>query len=166
MEAVKRALVILKEFYSSQASLLQQGQVPEMAAYKGMQSNKGGVIGMLEVIETDFARLKAETEASEAAAATEYKTFMEESTASKKAKHEAEFKLSLDKDQTEFEKENTEKDLRATQAELAKANKYFAYLKPSCVEVHVSWEERVAKRKEEIEALKQAWTILDQKSKE
>merc|ERR1719229_1529747 len=97
-EAVKRALVILKEFYSSQASLLQQGQVPEMAAYKGMQSNKGGVIGMLEVIETDFTRLKAETTASEASAAAEYKTFMEDSTASKKAKHEAEFKLKLEKD--------------------------------------------------------------------
>merc|ERR1719401_11590 len=166
MEAVKKALVILKEFYSSQASFLQQKQVPEMAAYKGMQSNKGGVIGMLEVIETDFARLKAETTASEASAAAEYKTFMEDSTASKKAKHEAEFKLKLEKDQAMFEKENTEKDLRATQAELAKANKYYEYLKPSCLEVHVSWEERVAKRNEELAALKQAWTILDQKSQE
>merc|ERR1719229_227277 len=108
-EAVKRALVILKEFYSSQASLLQQGQVPEMAAYKGMQSGKKGVIGMLEVIESDFARLKADTEASETSAAAEYKTFMQESTASKKAKHDEEFKLSLDKDQDEFNKENTEK---------------------------------------------------------
>jgi hypothetical protein len=38
-DATKQALVILREFYSSQASLLQQGkQVPEMAAYKGMQA--------------------------------------------------------------------------------------------------------------------------------
>merc|ERR1719399_1729505 len=37
--ATKAALVILKEFYASQeSSLLQQGQVPEMAEYKGMQS--------------------------------------------------------------------------------------------------------------------------------
>mmetsp|Transcript_84168 Transcript_84168/g.228514 ORF Transcript_84168/g.228514 Transcript_84168/m.228514 type:complete len:665 (-) Transcript_84168:129-2123(-) len=165
-DAVKRAIVVLKEFYSSQqAAFLQQKQVPEMAAYKGMQSSKGGVIGMLEVIETDFLRLQAETEASESAAATEYAEFMSASTASKKLKHEAEFKLKLEKDQAEFEKEETTKDLRATEEELAKANVYFEYLKPSCIEVHVSWEERVAKRKEEVAALKEAYAILDEKSK-
>mmetsp|Transcript_8382 Transcript_8382/g.24077 ORF Transcript_8382/g.24077 Transcript_8382/m.24077 type:complete len:681 (-) Transcript_8382:90-2132(-) len=165
-EAVKKAIVVLREFYSSQqeASLLQQKQVPEMAEYKGMQSGKGGVIGMLEVISSDFARLRAETEASEKAAVAEYDAFMEESTTSKKQKHEEEVKLRLEKDQAEFEMSRTEKNLRATEEELAKANKYFEYLKPSCLEVHVNWEERVAKRNEEIEALKQAWNILDQKS--
>merc|ERR1719203_605531 len=59
-EAVGKALVILKEFYSSQASLLQQ--VPEMAKYSGQQSSNKGVVGMLEVIQTDFSRLRAETE--------------------------------------------------------------------------------------------------------
>merc|ERR1719188_1841422 len=37
-EAVRRATVILKEFYSSQGAFLQQ--VPEMSSYKGMQSSK------------------------------------------------------------------------------------------------------------------------------
>jgi len=169
VEAVKQALVVLKEFYASQAGaasfMQRRRQVPEMAEYKGMQSAKGGVVGMLEVIESDFARLKAETETSEAQAQSEYDHFMEVSTATKKAKHEEEFKLKLDKDQTEFEREQTEKDLRSTEAELAKANDYFEQLKPACLEVHVNWEERVAKRQEEIEALKEAWAILDRKSK-
>jgi len=160
-EAVRKAITILKEFYSSQ-SFLQQ--VPEMAEYKGMHSSKVGIIGMLEVIETDFTRLRADTEAAEKAAAEEYASFMEDSKASKLQKHEAEVQLRLDKDQAEFEKGQTQKDLRATEKELAKANKYFAYLKPNCLEVHVSWEERVARRKEEIAALKQAYSILDQKS--
>merc|ERR1719310_2736843 len=73
-EATKAALVVLKEFYSSQASFLQQ--VPEMAEYKGMQSAKGGVVGMLEVITSDFARLLADTKAAETAAATEYDSFI------------------------------------------------------------------------------------------
>jgi len=162
IEAVRKAITILKEFYSSQSSFLQQ--VPEMAEYKGMQSSKGGIIGMLEVIETDFTRLKAETEAAEKTAAEEYSSFMEDSKASKLQKHEAEVQLRLDKDQAEFERGQTQKDLRATEKELAKANKYFGYLKPNCLEVHVSWEERVARRKEEIAALKQAYSILDKKS--
>jgi len=164
IKAVSSAIAILKEFYDSQASFLQQKQVPEMAAYKGMQKSKGGVIGMLEVIETDFARLKAETEAAENAAAAEYKTFMADSEASKVAKHEVEVQLRLDKDQEEFERSQVQKDLAATQEELTRANKYFEYLKPNCLEVHVNWEERVARRKEEIQALKEAWSILDQKS--
>jgi len=170
-EAVKKALVILKEFYSSQgmpeAALLQakgKRQVPEMAAYRGMQDGKGGVLGMLEVIESDFTRLKTETQANENAAASEYARFMKEGQATKQQKHDAEFKLKLDKDQEEFEKSRTEKDLAATQEELKQANLYYEELKPSCVQVHVSFEERVQARKEEIEALKEAYKILHAKS--
>merc|ERR1719491_30328 len=163
-EAVGKALVILKEFYSSQASLLQQ--VPEMAAYKGMQDSNKGVVGMLEVIQTDFARLQAETEASESAAAAEYDTFMKESTALKEQKHESEVRLRLEKDQTEYTNSETKKDLSASEEELARASKYYSYLKPTCVEVHVNWEDRVARRKEEVAALREAYAILDQKSSE
>merc|ERR1719182_349843 len=115
-EAVKAALTVLKEFYTSQGSFLQQ--VPEMAAYKGMSSAKGGVVGMLEVIVSDFARLYADTKAAETAAQTEYDAFMKDATASKKAKHDLEFKTSLAKDKAEFEKDNQSKDLESTQAEL------------------------------------------------
>jgi hypothetical protein len=163
-EATKAALVILKEFYASQASFLQRKkQVPEMAAYKGMQNAKGGVVGMLEVIASDFARLYAETKANEESAAAEYDTFMKDATASKKAKHDLEYKTSLEKDQTDFEKSQTEKDLRSTQAELDKAIEYKEYLTPVCIEVHVTYEQRVAHRQEEIEALKEAYEILDKK---
>merc|ERR1719436_1647877 len=159
-QATKAALVVLKEFYASQ-SFLQQ--VPEMAAYKGMQSAKGGVVGMLEVITSDFARLYADTKASEQAAASEYDAFMKDAKASKKAKHDLEFKTSMEKDQAEFENGEMAKDLEATQEELNKALDYQQYLKPVCLEVHVSYEERVARRKEEIEALKEAYDILDRK---
>merc|ERR1719426_578966 len=161
-KATEAALVVLKEFYASQGSFLQQ--VPEMAAYKGMSSAKGGVVGMLEVITSDFARLFADTKAAETAAATEYDAFMKDAKASKKAKHDLEFKTSLEKDQTEFEKGETQKDLEATQQELDKALEYQQYLKPVCLEVHVSYEERVARRKEEIQALKEAYDILDKKA--
>merc|ERR1719265_1465012 len=161
-KAVKAALTVLKEFYASQGSFLQQ--VPEMAAYKGMSSAKGGVVGMLEVIVSDFARLYADTKAAEEAAATEYDAFMKDATQSKKAKHDLEFKTSLAKDKAEFESGEMSKDLDATQSELDKALEYQQYLKPVCLEVHVSYEERVAARKQEIAALKEAYEVLDQKA--
>jgi len=135
-----------------------------MAAYKGMQGSNKGVIGMLDVILSDFARLKAETTATEQSAASEYASFMSESTASKEQKHKSTKAAELDKDEAEFQKSQTNKDLKATDEELARASEYYEYLKPSCNQVHVSWEERVANRKAEIEALKEAYSILDQKS--
>jgi len=161
-DAVGQALVILREFYSSQASLLQQA--PEMAAYKGQQNGKEGVVGMLEVIQTDFSRLRAQTEAAENEAATEYDNFMKLSQASKLKKHNEEVKLRLDKDQAEYENGNLKKDLSATEEELARASKYYEYLKPNCLVVHVNWEDRVAHRQEEIAALKEAYAILDRKT--
>jgi len=160
--ATKAALVVLKEFYASQGSFVQQA--PEMAAYSGMSSAKGGVVGMLEVITSDFARLFADTKASESAAQAEYDSFMKDATTSKKDKHDTEFKTSMTKDQTEFEAGETTKDLEATQSELDKALEYQTYLKPVCLEVHVSYEERVAGRKAEIAALKEAYEVLDKKA--
>merc|ERR1719254_437853 len=67
--AVAQALTVLKEFYAKagDATALVQ-QEPEIfdSPYKGMQAENGGVIGMLEVIESDFARLEADTTAAEA----------------------------------------------------------------------------------------------------
>merc|ERR1719171_211800 len=73
--AVEAALKVLKDFYAkaAEASLLQGGAgiKQDMASaqasgepYKGMQDESTGVIGMLEVILSDFARLEAETSAA------------------------------------------------------------------------------------------------------
>merc|ERR1719377_23893 len=69
--AVAQALTVLKEFYAkageATALLQQQPEAPEIfdSPYKGMQSENGGVVGMLEVIQSDFARLESETKSSE-----------------------------------------------------------------------------------------------------
>jgi len=88
---------------------------------------------------------------------------MGDAKSSVKSKHDLEFKTKLAKDQAQFEKGELTKDQKATQAELDKALAYQAHLKPVCLEVHVSYEERAAARKAEIEALKEAYGILDQK---
>merc|ERR1719444_164034 len=86
--AVAQALTVLKEFYAKAGdatALLQKKQMPEIfdSPYKGMQSENGGVIGMLEVIESDFARLEADTSAAESSAQKTYDTFMTDSKVDK-----------------------------------------------------------------------------------
>merc|ERR1711953_71922 len=71
--AVAQALTVLKEFYAKAGEATALLQQPETfdSQYKGMQSENGGVVGMLEVIESAFARLEAETKAAEATAQKE-----------------------------------------------------------------------------------------------
>jgi len=164
-EAVKSALVVLREFYSAQSTGFLQ-QVPEMKSYGGMQSAKGGIVGMLEVIVSDFVRLNAQTKSAEIQSAAEYDSFSKTAKADKIAKHKLEVKTKLEKDQTEFDKSNAEKMLKGVDEELSKANAYFDQLKPECIEIKVSFEDRVAARKQEIQALKDAYAMLDQKTVE
>merc|ERR1719240_10564 len=75
--AVAKALAVLKDFYAKAAtatSFVQGREDPTIfeSEYKGMQNSKGGVVGMLEVIESDFARLEADTKSAEASAQKEY----------------------------------------------------------------------------------------------
>jgi len=164
--AVAQALVVLKEFYAKAAEsteLLQKRQEPEVfdSPYKGMQAESGGVVGMLEVIESDFARLESETSASEATAQKEYDDFMTDSQVDKAAKEkDVEHKSAKKQDQQQTLVSKNE-DLEGTQKELDAALEYFDKLKPSCVDAGVSYEDRVARRKEEIESLQEALKILN-----
>jgi len=158
--AVDAAMSVLKEFYAKQGGFIQLKQVPEMATYTGMQGSTGGVIGMIEVISSDFARLKSETEADEAQAQKEYDEFMKTSKADRESKHKEEFDKTMLKDKKEFDMDMADKDRAAAQEELDYALEYYEKLKPQCIEVHVSYEERAKRRQEEIDALNEAYKIL------
>merc|ERR1712085_166211 len=138
-------------------------QQPEIfdSPYKGMQSENGGVIGMLEVVESDFARLEADTSASEAANQKEYDTFMTDSKVDSAAKSkDLEHKEAKKQDHTQALTTKMS-DLEGTQKELDAALAYFDKLKPSCVDSGSSYEDRVTRRKEEIESLQEALRILN-----
>jgi len=164
--AVAQALTVLKEFYAKAGdatALLQKKQMPEIfdSPYKGMQSENGGVIGMLEVIESDFARLEADTSAAESSAQKTYDTFMTDSKVDKAQKTtDVEHKTAKKQDETQALTVKGE-DLEGTQKELDAALAYFDKLKPSCVDAGVSYEDRVNRRKEEIESLQEALRILN-----
>jgi chromosome segregation ATPase len=161
--AVAQALTVLKEFYAKAAESTAFVQQPEIfdTEYKGMQAENGGVVGMLEVIESDFARLESDTKAAEATAQKEYDEFMTDSKVDKAEKStDIEHKTAKKQDEQQA-KTTKEKDLEGTQKELDAALAYYDKLKPSCVDSGVSYEDRVARRKEEIESLQEALRILN-----
>jgi len=167
--AVAQALTVLREFYEKAAKatalVQQQPEAPEIfdKPYQGQGDSAGGVVGMLEVIQSDFARLEAETKAAENAAQKEYDQFMLDSEVDKTQKtQDIEHKTKAKEDQTQSMTEK-KSDLEGTQKELDAALDYFEKLKPSCVDTGISYEDRVARREEEIQSLKEALEILQPK---
>merc|ERR1719310_2666776 len=131
----ERALQILDKTSLLQKSSATQRPAMETGGYTGM--GNGGVMGMLEVIESDFARLLAETTADEQENAAEYEAVKETDSKSKTG----------EKTRKESALASAQKDLASTKEELKAAMDYYEKLKPSCVDAGISYEERVAKRK-------------------
>lgn len=174
-EAIGSAIAKLKEFYASaetSPALIQNGQDPSAAEmdapatfeteYKGMQNMKGGVVGFLEVIQSDFVRLEAETTADEEQSANEF-TKLKNDTEVDRATKNAEMDHKQQKvAQLQGDVQTAQADLTTTQEALKAGNDYFASLKKKCIDNGVSHEERMAKRAEEIQSLKEALEILTQ----
>lgn len=166
--AVSQALKVLNDFYAKAASstaLFQQtpaADVPETfdEPYKGNQDAKGGVVGMLEVIASDFGRLEADTTSAESTAQREYDTLIADSKEDKAAKLKEKHHKNLKKREAENNLGFRTKDLETTQEELTAALDYYEKLKPSCVDSGLSYADRVARRKEEIVSLQEALRIL------
>jgi len=155
--AVAQALTVIREFYAKAGEATAFIQQP----YNGMQEQSGGVVGMLEVIASDFARLESETKAAEASAQKEYDAFSTDSKVSRAAKT-TEMEHKAAKKQGEAAAVTaTKADLEGTQKELNAALSYYDKLKPSCVDAGVSYEERVTRRKEEIQSMQEGLRILN-----
>lgn len=167
-QATQQATAVLKAFYAqaSQATALVQSRVPGAPEtfdkpYTGQGDAAGGVVGMLEVIQSDFVRLESETTASEEEAAQSFAQFSADSSADKEAKTtDMKSKDGL-KTTKESELASAKHDLKGTSEELSAALAYYEKLKPSCISQKESYAERVAKREEEIDSLKEALKILN-----
>jgi len=168
--AVAQAISVLQEFYAKAGqatALVQEGHqqpIPEAMdskPYQGMGAESGGVLGMMEVIQSDFARLETETTSAESAAAAEYEEFMDDSNidiASKEKDVEGKQDRIEREQQKLFEKSS---DLKAVEAELDAAMKTFEELKPQCADAEASYEEQKKLREEEMATLQQALDALN-----
>lgn len=164
--AVTQAMAVLNGFYTTAAespALLETNirDMPETfeTPYTG-QSGSGGLLSMLQVIMSDFERLKMESTGAEHTAESDYQKVMADSAQDKAVKdtmmtHKKNAKIKTDASTLE-----AQKSLKSTNEELDAALAYFEQLKPSCIDAGESYEERVARRKEEISSLQEAAKIL------
>jgi len=173
LEAVNEAIDILDKFYKTAAKEsvdlgLVQGPLDDAPdsgfdngeEYKGAGAESGGILGMLDVIKSDFERTISTTNKAEASNEKEYQKFMTESSKSLVEKQMAEEQKTNQKDTALEELESADEDLRSQTDILKVGIKELLELKPTCVDTGMTYEERVARREDEIESLKKALCTL------
>jgi len=170
-EAVEEAITVLDRFYKTAAKntvLMQKGPLDDMPdsgfdageAYKGAQGAAGGILGMLDVIRSDFIRTIEETEKAESEAEDDHNKFMTESSVSLAEKKMAEEQKTKYKDDAEANLESANTDLDSQSELLSTSISELMELKPACIDTGMSYEERVERRQQEIDSLKKALCIL------
>jgi len=172
MDAVDSAITILDRFYKTAAkaaiALAQKGPADDAPdagfglneTYTGSQSEAGGVIGMLEVIKSDFRRTISETQQAEVQAQQDHLVFMTETGKSLAEKETAQTEKTRQKGTAEDQLIADGESLRSEVSIMESAITELLQLKEAC-QTGMTYEERTARRDEEIAALKQAVCILE-----
>merc|ERR1719164_72408 len=137
-------------------------QQPSKPAGHSKASGAGGsIIGILEVCESDFSKSLTEEETTEAAAVEEYEKVTQENKITKSTKEQdvkyktKEYK-GLDKSVGEWNA-----DMMKLNTELSAVSEYKAQIDERCIKKEPSYEEKKAKRDEEIAGLKEALSVLE-----
>merc|ERR1719247_221934 len=174
LEGVGMALQVLRDYYAEkEESLLQTGththaQAHMHAKVHARQSKSSGaasgIIGMLEVVESDFSKLLAEGKAAESQAVKIYEEQTTENKIATKTK-ETEIKYKTkDQKETEALLEDLKEDIGGSKKELDAIMQYWEKLQPICVAKPEPYEERKKRREAEIAGLKEALKILEEES--
>jgi hypothetical protein len=169
LEGVGMALQVLRDYYAEkEESLLQTGTHTKVQTHAKVQTRQtkssgaaSGIIGMLEVVESDFSKLLAEGKAAEEQAVKIYEEQTTENKIATKTK-ETEIKYKTkDQKETEALLESLREDIGGSQKELSAIEDYWAKLQPVCVAKPEPYEERKKRREAEIAGLKEALSILE-----
>jgi hypothetical protein len=148
VKAVQTALSVLRVYYASD----------DATAHDGAGA---GIVGMLEVVESDFVKGLAEMDASENMAAADYDktTKQNELTRDSKGmdvKYKSKEEAGLNKDTSE-----AGQDRAGTQAELDAIQEFLTKLDSMCVAKAEPKAEKIARRETEIAGLKEALNIFE-----
>jgi len=163
IEGLTMALQLLRDYYAAPAddSFVQQ---PDVATHSASSGAASGIIGMLEVAQSDFSKMLADATVAEESAQAEYEKVSQDNrvTVSMKGadvKYKNKEIASLEKNVSELSS-----DIMGEQTELDAVLEYYDKLKPGCIAKPESYSDRKARREAEIEGLKQALEILEGES--
>merc|ERR1719191_2440532 len=150
IKGVQKALSVLKDYYAKSDK-----------SHAAAGSSSGGIISMLEVVESDFTKDLSEMEAAESSASTEYEkvTYMNKVAKTSKdqdVKYKSKEAAGLDKSSAE-----TSSDREGLQAELDALVEYLAKLGDMCIAKAEPYAEKKRRREAELAGLKEALKILD-----
>merc|ERR1719465_399545 len=159
IEGLTMALQILRDYYAEKGdSFIQQ---PAVTVHSKATGEATGIIGMLEVAQSDFSKMLADATVEEESAIKEYEKITQENLVSKAIK-EADIKYKTS-EKASLEKQISEltSDIEGEQTELDAVLDYYEKLKPGCIAKPMTYEERKARREAEIAGLKEALAILE-----
>merc|ERR1719213_498968 len=150
IEGVQLALKVLNDYYAKADK-----------SHGAAEGAGGGIIGLLEVCESDFTKGLAEMTAAEDSAVAEYEKLtkeneIEKATKSQDVKYKTKESKGLDKEIAE-----ATADRSTEQEELDAVLDYKKGIDARCIAKAETYAERVKRRTAEIAGLKEALSILD-----
>jgi len=149
LEGIKTALNVLRDYYAKDKS------------HESADGAAGGIVGLLEVIESDFSKGLAEMIATEETAAAVYDRETKENSVEKVTKDKDE--LYKTKEYVGLDKaiSQASSDRTGVQAELDAVLEYLTKLDDICIAKPDTYAERKSRREAELAGLKEALTILE-----
>lgn len=175
---LQNAISVLQEFYKNKSQPPAGAALSQLAApvditgfgpapptfegpYQGAADAVGGVVGIIQVAISDFARLETETQAQEAAAQREYDAFARESADRKAISTRAIDEKRQTAVKLDQSLRNLKSDLAGYEKELDAVNAYINKLTPSCTEEVPTYEDHKERREKEIKSLQEALQLLN-----
>jgi len=169
-KAVQTALNVLRSYYEGGSFVQQQAtdaaSMESLMSVNGAQASGGAssIMGLLEVAESDFSKGLAELTADEDVAVQEYKELTIDNKVARAEKLSDQKGKEQEKQRLDSLVAQTKLDLKDSQEELDAIMEYMDKLKGSCETKPPAFEERQARRKQELEGLQSALAILDGKA--
>jgi len=177
LAGVTKAMKILKEFYDN--ALIQTSYKPpkgdasgntvgDLAPdsfsgdFSGNQDAAVGIIGQLDVIKSDFEGTIDATKQAETDAEDEFNTYKGDTESDIDSKTADIKTKSGEVDSTNGDLAEFKDDLHTHTVLKADALAELAKLQPACVDTGSDYAEKVARREQEIESLKNAYVIFDE----
>jgi hypothetical protein len=150
LDGIKLALKVLRDYYGSADK-----------SHVAAEGAGGGIIGLLEVCESDFSKELATAISDEESAEAEYVTVtkaneIEKASKDQDVKYKSQESTGLDKSVAD-----TSSDRENVETEIAAVSEYWDKLKDECIEKAEPYAEKVARRDAEIAGLKEALSILE-----